>query len=188
VRRPSKLLPVAAILVVSGCATVPSGPSVMVLPGAHKSFEEFRADEGVCQQYARDTVGLATPGQAAADSATASAVTGTVVGAAAGALIGAASGNAGAGAAIGAGSGLLLGSAAGSGAAGFSASEVQRRYNIAYMQCMYAKGNQIPAPAGSRGPSARYHSSYPPPPPPGSSSPGDYSAPPGAYPPPPPPG
>lgn len=155
-----KWLPMATVVLLSACATVPSGPSVMVLPGTRKTFEQFREDEAVCRQYAQEAVGQTTPGQAATDSAAQSAVTGTVLGAAAGALIGAASGQPASGAAIGAGSGLLLGSAAGSNAAWMSASAVQRRYDIAYLQCMYAKGNQVPMPGGYRGLSSR----YPPPP------------------------
>ena len=29
------------------CATVPTGPSVMVLPGSGKSFEQFQVDDAV---------------------------------------------------------------------------------------------------------------------------------------------
>src|SRR4029450_12404439 len=32
-------------LAVSGCATIPSGPSVMVLPGSSKNFEQFQMDD-----------------------------------------------------------------------------------------------------------------------------------------------
>jgi hypothetical protein len=64
--------------------------------------------------------------------------------AAAGAAIGAAAGNPLVGAAIGAGSGLLVGGAAGIGNAQVSSAELQRRYDIAYQQCMYANGNQLP--------------------------------------------
>jgi len=171
-----KLSLLAAMPAISACVTVPSGPSVMALPGSRKTFEQFRDDEFMCQQYAQATVGL-PPGQVATDSATQSAVAGTVLGAAAGALIGAASGHAGSGAAIGAGSGLLLGSAAGSNAAWVSADVIQRRYDNAYLQCMYAKGNQIPmsvAPDTSMVSSPRSDYSAPPrsgdaipPPPPG---------------------
>ena len=63
-----------------------------------------------------------------------------------GAAIGAATGNAGAGAAIGGGAGLLGGTAMGSNAGASSEYQLQRRYDIAYQQCMYAKGNQIPGP------------------------------------------
>jgi hypothetical protein len=115
----------------------------MVLPGSHKTFEQFQADGYSCQAYAQQTVGL-PPGQVAADAATSNAVAGTLIGAAAGAAIGSVTGRAGPGAAIGAGTGLLLGSAAGSNAYGATYYGVQRRYDQAYLQCMYAKGNQVP--------------------------------------------
>jgi len=166
---PSKLLPLAGIVLLGACATVPTGPSVMVLPGSHKSFDEFQADGAACQQYAQSSVGGPGAGQAAADSVASSAVAGTLLGAAAGAAIGAASGNAGHGAAIGAGTGLLVGSAAGSNAAGYSYYSVQRRYDNAYVQCMYAKGNQVPV----RG---RYYRDY-------RDAPPGYGPPPRAYPP-----
>ena len=136
----------------AGCVTVPSGPSVMVLPGDGRSFDQFRYDEGDCRNYASSQVGGSAE-QAAADSAVRSAVLGTVIGAAAGAAIG---GNS-RGTAIGAGSGLLIGSAAGSGAANASAYGAQRRYDFAYQQCMYAKGHRV---AGA----ARAGYGYPPPP------------------------
>ncbi len=135
---------VILLLMLSGCATIPTGPSVMVMPSAGKSFEQFQADDAICRQFAYEQVGGVTGQEAAQRSAVSSAVIGTALGAAAGAAIGSASGNVGAGAAIGAGSGLLLGSAAGTGYASGSYYEAQRRYDNAYIQCMYAKGNQIP--------------------------------------------
>jgi hypothetical protein len=137
-------LPLAAALVLAGCVTVPAGPAVMALPGSAKSFDDFRADDVSCRQYAQYQLGPA-PGQPGADAAAANAAGGALLGAAAGAIIGAASGNAGHGAAIGAGTGLLFGSAAGANVAGYSSYEMQRIYDHAYVQCMYAKGNQVPA-------------------------------------------
>jgi len=156
----------------------------MVLPGAQKTFEQFRADDALCQFYARQGVGGQTPTQTAMDSGTASAVAGTAIGAAAGALIGAAAGEPAGGAAIGAGSGLLLGGAAGTGTYESSAYALQNRYDITYVQCMYAKGNQVPVPAAYRDAFSRYQ---PPPPLPNSGAPPP-PAPPGAKPPLPPPG
>lgn len=148
-------LALVAALGLTACVTVPPGPSVMVLPGSHKTFEQFQADGYSCQAYAQQTVGL-PPGQVAADAATSNAVAGTLIGAAAGAAIGSVTGRAGPGAAIGAGTGLLLGSAAGSNAYGATYYGVQRRYDQAYVQCMYAKGNQVPVRTGYRdGPPAR---------------------------------
>jgi len=135
---------VVLIAALSACATFPTGPSVMSLPGTGKSFEQFRADDAVCRQFAFEQVGGVSGQQAAQNSAVTSAAVGTVLGAAAGAAIGSASGDMGAGAAIGAGSGLLLGSAAGTGYASSSYYENQRRYDNAYIQCMYAKGNRVP--------------------------------------------
>jgi hypothetical protein len=137
-------LPVATAVVLAGCVTVPTGPAVMALPGTAKSFDDFRADDMSCRDYAQYTLGP-VPAQPAADAAAANAAGGAVLGAAAGAIIGAATGQAGHGAAIGAGTGLLFGSAAGANAAGYSSYDLQRRYDMAYLQCMYGKGNQVPA-------------------------------------------
>ena len=169
------------MVVLSACATVPNGPSVMVLPRAQKTFEQFREDNGVCQYYAQEAIEQTTPGQAGTESATKSAVTGTAIGAATGATIGSAAGNAGVGAAIGAGSGLLVGGVAGSSAAEMSVNTVQRRYDIAYIQCMYAKGNEVPVPGGH----GNLSSNYQPPPPPQSPPQGKRPPPQGSYPPPP---
>jgi hypothetical protein len=149
----ARYLGLIAALAVAGCVTVPSGPTVMVLPGTSKSFDAFQADNFACQQFAQASLGYAgaVAGQPVADPAAANAVIGgTLLGAAAGAAIGAASGQAGPGAAIGAGAGLLLGSAAGSNALGYGYYTNQRRYDNAYVQCMYAKGNQVPVRAGYR--------------------------------------
>jgi hypothetical protein len=155
-------LPFVAVALLGGCVTVPSGPAVMALPGSGKSFDAFQRDAYACQQYANAALGGTTSGQAAADSAATSAVAGAAIGAAAGAIIGSATGQAGAGAAIGAGTGLLFGAAAGSNAAGLTYYEMQSRYDSAYLQCMYAHGNQIPVRAGYRGPTAYAPSGYPP--------------------------
>jgi len=136
----NKLLPLVATLALGACAAVPpSGPSVMVLPGDGKSFDQFRADDYECRQFASGQAS-ATPAQASVESGVKSAAVGTAVGAVAGALIG---GHKGAG--VGAGAGLLVGSAAGAGTAQRSAYTLQQRYDMAYTQCMYAKGEKVPA-------------------------------------------
>ena len=71
---------VGAALVVAACASIPTGPNVLVLPGNGKSFEQFQTDDAVCRQWSAQQTGTS----------------------------------------------------------------VQVRYDIAYAQCMYAKGNQIP--------------------------------------------
>jgi hypothetical protein len=177
-------------LLLGACATVPTGPSVMVLPGSGKSFEQFQADDSVCRQWAHQQTGT-TAGKASSSSTATGAVVGTAVGAAAGAAIGAAAGNPGIGAAVGAGTGLVGGTAIGAGQGQGAYHSVQQRYNMAFMQCMYAKGNQIPVARGSVAPGYSSPSSAPPPsrtPPPPPPRPANVPPPPAGTPPPPPPG
>jgi len=125
------------------------------------------ADDGACREWAQYQIGGTSPSQTANENLAAGAVVGTVVGAGLGALIGAATGNAGAGAAIGAGAGLLGGTSIGGEAGAASGDQLQRRYDLAYQQCMYARGNQIPG--AVRQPARAYtppppSNNYPPPP------------------------
>jgi len=143
VNRLQRQMVVVALVVLGGCATVPSGPNVLVLPTAGKPFEQFQVEDATCRQWAEQQIGMSAQDTVNQNTATSAAV-GTAIGAGAGALLGAASGNVGAGAAIGAGSGLLMGTAAGSGAGQAYGSDAQQKYDYAYVQCMYAKGNQIP--------------------------------------------
>lgn len=131
-----------SVLLLAGCASTPSGPSVLALPGTGRSFEQFRVDDAECRYYAQGQIGGTTANQSANNAAMASAAVGTAVGAVAGAAMG---GHEGAG--VGAGAGLLVGSMAGAGAAESSARGVQRQYDNAYIQCMYAKGNKVPVSA-----------------------------------------
>lgn len=160
----------AYLLLTAGCATLPAGPSVMVLPPAGKPFEVFQQEDAICRQWAAQRIGI-SPQDAANQNVAAGAVVGTAAGAGLGALIGSASGQAGAGAAIGAASGLFFGTALGADAARVSGWQAQRQYDIAYQQCMYSYGNSIP---GVVRQSQSGHSNYapPPPPPPGYRAPG----------------
>jgi hypothetical protein len=160
-----RVVSVGTLLALAGCVTVPSGPSVMALPGTGKTFDQFRADDFECRQFASVQSGGAAPNQAATDSAVRSAATGTALGAAAGALIDGASG-----AGVGAGIGLLMGSAIGSSTANASAYAAQQRYDMGYTQCMYAKGHKVPVSgrfmaASERAAPARNRTPPPPPPP-----------------------
>ncbi len=136
-------LPLAGLLALSGCQpTVPTGPTIAVMPGPHKSLAQFQNDDAVCRSFAQSqsyqpqSTGLSSP--------TGTAAATTVGGTAAGALLGAAAGNAGMGAAIGAGAGLLGGMAYGAHKAGTESENMQQAYNIAYAQCMKTKGNSVP--------------------------------------------
>ncbi len=152
------VLAMLLLLMVGGCATMPTGPSVMVLPPPGKSFEQFQADDASCRQWAAQQSG-ASPQEVANQNTATGAVAGTAIGAGLGAAIGAAAGNAGAGAAIGAATGLLAGTASGANAGQAYGWRAQRQYDMAYVQCMYAKGNEVP------GMTRRQRRVAPPPPP-----------------------
>ena len=95
-----------AAAVAAGCATRPTAPSVMVLPGTGKPIEQFWSDENVCRQEA-----------AAKQPAW------------------------------------------------------QGEYDMAFMQCMYGKGHQIPVRGGYTSGSAEPVSPGVPPPPRGTPPP-----------------
>jgi hypothetical protein len=162
--RAGRLTMVAGALLLGGCAVLPTGANVKVLPGTGHSMENFRFDDSECRQFAYAQVGGVTAQQAANQSAVGSAVVGTAIGAIAGAAIG---GNQGA--AVGAGTGLLMGSAVGASSAWGSGYGTQRQYDNAYVQCMYAKGNRVPVPANMaiQQRAVRSNEAGIPPPPPG---------------------
>jgi hypothetical protein len=181
---------VAAGLITTACVTVPTGPSVMVLPGNEKNFDQFQFDDATCRQWASQQTGTTTA-EASTNTTVAGAAIGTVLGAAAGAAIGAAAGSPATGAAVGAGVGLLGGTSVGASNASASYRIVQRRYDAAYMQCMYAKGHQIPVARGSQpaySAPAYAPAASPPPPPPPPPAATTLPPPPAGSPPPPPPG
>lgn len=95
-------------LLIGACATAPTEPSVLALPGTGKGLHQFNTDDIECRQNAR-------PRPEATGSWT----------------------------------------------------EQQRRYDFAYIQCMYAKGHRVPVPGQYIG----APSGGPPPPPPGKPEP-----------------
>lgn len=181
-------------LVLGACTVIPTGPSVMALPGSQKSVEEYQADVAQCLRYADAVVASAAGSTAASadNQAASTAAAGAALGAVTGAIIGAASGNAGEAAAVGAGTGLLFGAAAGSPYTAMSSYQLQRGYDGAYLQCMYARGNRVPTSRSYAGPARPSYSqsgtaqgTYSPPPPPTSSGyPVPAYVPPANYPPP----
>jgi hypothetical protein len=165
-RPASPAICVASALALSACAVAPpSGPTVMALPAQGKSFEAFQTDDAVCRNFAMQQTGGMSAGQAATNSAVGSAVVGTALGAGLGAALGSVGGAVGAGAAIGGATGLIAGSAIGANNAQAAGGNMQARYDGAYTQCMYAKGNTVQAPpvayAAYPAPGYGY---YPPPP------------------------
>lgn len=143
----------AAAVAIAGCAMEPTGPMVRVLPGPYKPFQVFQRDQAECEDYAQSEV--RGEAQRANNRAVGAAAVGTVLGLA----VGAATGN-GHAATAGAVAGGALGTAVGASGSEREGYGIQRRYDIAYSQCMYAHGNQVPgfAPPGD---------APPPPPPPG---------------------
>jgi hypothetical protein len=134
-------------LALGACAVPqPQGPSVMALPAQGKSFEAFQQDDIACRGYATQQTGGASAQQAASDSAVGSAALGTALGAGVGAALGSVGGAFGAGAAIGGATGLVAGSAIGAGNAQAAGGNIQARYDTAYTQCMYARGNTVQSP------------------------------------------
>lgn len=174
-RRMACAMALLATCSLAACAPMPTVPHVMAYPGRGKTLNEFDADDANCRSWAESRI-EASPGQAAADSTVGGAAIGTLLGGAAGAALGAAAGNPAIGAAAGAGVGLLGGTSYGAASGQAAAWSAQRRYDVAYAQCMSASGNQIP---GARRPRR-------PPPPPGYGPP--IPPPPYGVPPPPPPG
>jgi uncharacterized protein YcfJ len=166
----------AAVMALSACAPTVMAPTVPVMPGPNKPFDQFNADQQTCQGYANAQT---APLSAQANN---QAVGGALLSTALGAGLGAAIGG-GRGAAIGAASGAVLGggmAAQGSSIAGLG---IQQQYNIFYSQCMSARGNQVPGFAPGQYAIPPYPGAGgPPPPPPGAPPP----PPPGAWPPPPP--
>lgn len=146
-----KVAGLTLMLVLAGCATAPSGPRVAVMPAPGKPFEIFVEEDQICRNYAQQSIGQSR-NEAATQNFAGAAAVGTAIGAAAGAL-GGGRDSAGGGAAA----GLVAGSMVGAGESANASRDAQRRYDIAYEQCMYAKGNQLPGM-----PPQRY---YPPPPP-----------------------
>ncbi len=67
-KRRSLPLLVAAALAMGGCTSMPTGPSVMVLPGSHKTYEQFRGDDLNCRHLALDRVSGASPSQASGNA------------------------------------------------------------------------------------------------------------------------
>jgi hypothetical protein len=153
-------LSLAALL--AGCATRPAGPTVAVMPAPNKPFEVFEQDQAICRQYADGQI--AGGAEAANNQAFGTAFLTTILGAGLGAAVGG-----GSGAAIGAASGAVAGTAMGANNSGWNGYGLQQQYDMAYTQCMYAKGNQIPGygyGGGYYGGPNNSYGSYPPPPPP----------------------
>ena len=126
-----------AAVALAGCAPTVMAPTVPVMPGANKPFDQFAVDQQTCQGYANSQT--APLSAQANNQALGGAILTTALGAGLGAAIGG-----GQGAAIGAASGALVGGAAGAQGSSIAGMSIQQQYNVYYSQCMYARGNQVP--------------------------------------------
>ena len=136
-RRTNAAMMLTTALLLQACASAPLGPTVQVIPAPRRPFEAFQQDDFSCRQFASGQ----TQGQArqANNMAVGGAVLGTVLGAGLGAALGG-----GRGAAIGAAGGAVIGTGAGAGSSAKTQYSIQQQYDIAYVQCMVAKGNRLP--------------------------------------------
>lgn len=133
------IAPGMVAMLLSSCAEMPTGPTVAVMPTQNKPFDVFMQEDQLCRGWAAHSIGQ--PGNdAAAQRMLSSTVTGAAIGAIAGAIAGGHR-NVETGAAM----GTVIGSATGVSQSSETAWSAQRRYDIAYQQCMYSKGNYVPA-------------------------------------------
>ncbi len=135
-RHPAPLLfALGAFALLAGCASAPTGPHVAVMPTPGKPLELFAQEDQYCRGYAQQSIGPAPNN----DAAVGAAVVGTLLGAAMGSAMSTRRHD---NTAAGAATGLLMGSAVGAGQSQQSGYSAQRRYDIAYEQCMVSKNNQ----------------------------------------------
>lgn len=127
----------ASLLALGACSQTPPGPTVAVMPAEGKSFAVFQTEQAQCKDFAGQQVAGGADRDTAMQLGAAALTTllGTGLGGAIGGLHGAG---------IGAGAGAL----GGTGIAAYKGSNdntsLQKRYDLAYAQCMYAQGNQVP--------------------------------------------
>ena len=134
------ILSFAVISILAACTSAPTGPTVAIMPREGKPFEVFQDEDQQCRQFAVNAV--KDTSDAALKEGMTSAAVGAALGAAAGLVIG---GGSHTNVGTGAGVGLLGGAGLGAMNASGKQNQAQEQYNIAYQQCMYSKGNQVPS-------------------------------------------
>ncbi len=53
------------VVVLGGCVTMPTGPTVRVMPSPGKPFEVFAEEDTICRQWAQQQIGGASPSETA---------------------------------------------------------------------------------------------------------------------------
>ena len=165
INRSAGFLLVAVVPLLGACVTVPGGPSVMVLPGSGKPFEVFQADDDSCRQWASHQIG-AGPNELVAGGAVERCDYRNPAWRGARRRHRRRSRQSGPWARPWV-PGVVCSSARPRAPMRMSQTgmSMQQRYDTAYTQCMYAKGNQIPT-AASWAPRRTGYAAPPPPPPP----------------------
>jgi hypothetical protein len=125
-----------AAALLNGCATQPMGPTAHVMPSPGKPFEVFAQDQATCKQFAAGEVDGGATMSNLKEFGT--AAVSTVLGAGLGAAV-----RGGRGAEVGSSVGAIGGSAMAAHGSSRDQAGLQGRYDLAYTQCMYARGNQI---------------------------------------------
>lgn len=134
------LVAISSLSFLAACVSAPTGPTIAIMPREGKPFDLFQQEDQQCRGFATNSI-KDTSNAALKEGAT-SALIAAALGAAAGAVIqGGSSQNIGTGAGI----GLLGGAGIGAMNASGKQNQAQVQYNIAYQQCMYSKGNQVPS-------------------------------------------
>jgi hypothetical protein len=129
------VLAAVSLLALASCTSI--GPTVAVMPGAHKTLAQFQQDTTNCTQFADQNL------SAAADQYNKNQIGVAVASTALGAGLGAAIGG-GYGAGVGAASGAIVGTGTAAVMGNRDLYTLQRRYDIAYSQCMMIAGDRVP--------------------------------------------
>jgi hypothetical protein len=118
--------PLLGALILGACAVAaPTGPTVLVVPPEGKGLGQFQQEDAACQAYALQPIGYGPQLQKANEVAATGAPIGTAAGTAADLA------------------GVGTGPATATNDTSTSATGLQQRYDIAYVQCMAAHGNQL---------------------------------------------
>lgn len=78
---------ITGLFLLTACVSMPTGPSVVVLPGSNKNFNQFRYDDDQCRHFAYEQMSGVTPNKASISSGATSAAIGAALGATAGASL-----------------------------------------------------------------------------------------------------
>src|ERR1700730_4027845 len=118
------------------CATSPMGPTALVMPAQGKPFGAFAQEQAMCKQFADGEVsGGATIANLKQFG---TAALSTALGAGLGAAV-----RGSRGAEVGGAVGAIPGAMSVAHGSARDQNDLQGRYDLAYTQCMYARGNQI---------------------------------------------